>query len=75
MMGIDATMVVTDDELKTHLDKRDAGTGIIIARHYEQDFAQYQYQVAVIDGRFDGHRNDLGELWVNEFELSEIPRR
>jgi hypothetical protein len=51
--------------------KQDAGIGIVVNRKTNGD-DDIIYQLAVIEGRFDPHRNELGELWVNEFELSPI---
>lgn len=68
-MAADATMTRTRAGIL--IDSRtDKGVGIIVARKADEDLILYQ--VALIEGRFDPHRNDLGELWANEFEITDI---
>jgi hypothetical protein len=70
MMGIDASMKLEEDcpGITMIKDVRDCGTGIVV--DYNLEDGDYFYKIAVIEGRFDGHRDDMGELWTNEFELS-----
>tara|TARA_Y100000310_G_scaffold56232_1_gene51605 strand:+ start:32282 stop:32554 length:273 start_codon:yes stop_codon:yes gene_type:complete len=77
MMSADATMVKDEEQeaIDVVRDTQDVGTGIVLQHHYnvwaeKEDLDPNRYQIAVIEGRFDPHRNDMGELWVNEFELS-----
>ena len=49
--------------------REDVGTGYIITTVYNPDVETDQHQIAVVSGCFDGHRNDLGELWVNDSEI------
>ena len=48
----------------------DIGTGFILKTKVLS--GGLIHQIAVIDGRFDAHRNDLGELWVNTNETDNV---
>lgn len=78
MVSSSAKMKLTDEGIEPHLDTYDEGTGILlelVPRPYlcipEEEYGKLWY-VAVIDGRFDSHRNDLGRLAVWEHELELI---
>jgi hypothetical protein len=70
LMSADARFQSVDKDFNLVLDKRDVGTGIVLASSAGEE--NILYQIAVIDGRFDAHRNDLGELWVNDFEVTIV---
>ena len=48
---------------------QDVGVGIVLRGKVSEVYGNAVYQVAIVSGSFDGHRNDLGELWVNDFEV------
>ena len=68
-IAADATITRTSSGIVTDR-LTDRGTGIIMNRKTAEDLILYQ--IALIDGRFDPHRNDLGELWANEFEIKQV---
>jgi len=74
MMALDATMRIEPDEIAITpiKDTYDVGIGIVKSCFEDKEDDTKIYKMAVIEGKFDGHRNDLGELWVNEFESSEV---
>lgn len=72
LLGHDRVMQLTESGIEHKDERSDVGTAIILERKEPLvDITTFLpvYKVAVIDGRFDPHRNDLGELWVNEFEI------
>lgn len=74
LMGLDTSFSPKAESLSLGMKVRrfDVGTGTVIERTYETDTCSWLYRISVDSGRFDGHRNDLGELWVNESELSAL---
>ncbi|MCC6680499.1 MAG: hypothetical protein IT445_06310 [Phycisphaeraceae bacterium] len=71
MMAADAAFTKVDGAVVQKRDTYDVGMGIVLDGHMNPDIDNWIYQVAVISDRFDPHRNDLGELWVNDFELEK----
>ena len=51
----------------------DTGKAIIIEIDNDQEDGHLYYRLEVIEGsQSDIHRNDKGELWVNDFEVKPI---
>lgn len=70
VMAADSTFEI-DETLRVVRNTRDKGVGIVLA--YLQDEEGHPcYQIAIIEGRFDPHRNDDGEFWASENELTPI---
>lgn len=79
MAAADSTMkLLASSKIKTIKNTRDVGTGIVLEGKQMSDEMRVgrvtwiTYRVAVVNGRFDPHRNDLGDLWVNDFELDVV---
>ena len=73
MIAGDSRIFLNEDDSISRDGKTDKGLGVILERMTEtrDDTTLNLYRIMVIDGRYDVHRNDLGQLWANEFELSE----
>lgn len=77
LIGGDSLMTLTDTGHILRDGRQDVGTGTVIERkvvtdNHPDDPDTVLYRMSVIDGRFDVHRNDLGQLWANEFELRPL---
>ncbi len=83
MMAMDASFQIQgegdDITVVPKRDTKDVGIGIIerIVPTEElcvpEEEAGHLSQVAVVEGRFDGHRNDLGQLHCWDYELEPEP--
>ena len=53
----------------------DTGKAFITDIHKDQEDGHLYYQLDVIEGsKSDLHRNEIGELWVNDFETKAVSK-
>ncbi len=72
LASADTQIELRDDALTQRVARHDVGTGFVLSTITEDvDGVLFvMHKIAVIDGRFDSHRNVLGELWVNDSEIA-----
>jgi hypothetical protein len=69
----DTVIGLNSESLTMRQARQDKGTGFVLGSMMtDVDGTMIStFKIAVIDGRFDQHRNDVGELWVLESEISD----